>query len=285
MNHLMNVYRPAHFGATGDFSEMAARALSTESEPKLAAAVAKQIAAAKFKQNLPDYRQAEDITLFYKNPADIFAASYKAAWWLAVAARTSQVWSLTDLAVKQQELGASGLDGSGGATSLERYKSYWGPVFNVETTATDPAAISKILKSAGASILAVAANNGGAKAAAAALGQLGDTGAIRTQQQVNQDASASGLAAGTMGKNFEDVATIADALRSLGTGNVPRGWTQAQWDAFKMKLYIGGGVLAVGTGVYLFGPAIRSASGRAAAALDASTAREEGRARLIRSLT
>ena len=90
MNHLMNVYRPAHFGATGDFSEMAARALSTESEPKLAAAVAKQIAAAKFKQNLPDYRQAEDITLFYKNPADIFAASYKAAWWLAEAARTSQ---------------------------------------------------------------------------------------------------------------------------------------------------------------------------------------------------
>lgn len=266
---------------------------SLQNEPRLGPAVAEQIAAAKLKQNLTDYRQAKDQELFWKNPKDVFGASYKAAYWLAVAARTSQAWSLVDLAVQQQQLGAAGTPAAGGTlmTSMDQVKAYWGPVLknwgimDGDTSATDPKAMEAILKSAGAAILAAAPTNPGAMAAAKALGQLSDPDAIRIQQQADAEASASGIAAGTAGAIVDDAVSTSEALRSLFTGKVPRGWSLAEWDALKQKIYIAGGIAAVGTGVYLFGPAIRGASHYAGASMDVGAQRSAGRARLIRDLT
>ena len=268
-------------------------ATDIEHDPRIGPAVEKQIAAAKLKQNLVDYRKAEDMSLFWANPSDVFEAHLKAAYWLAVAARCSQVWKLTDLAVEQQAAGNAGKTWASrvipSSTSWDRAKAYWHATMPAVVTMStdDQMAISAILKSAGAAILAAVPvpMNPGAKAAAAALGQLGDPEAIRIQEQARADASPTGIVLNTGGAIVDDAVSTSEALRSLFTGKLPRGWTQAEWDALKQKIYIAGGIAAVGTGVYLFGPAIRGASHYAGASMDVGAQQSAGRARLIRDLT
>jgi len=243
-----------------------------EHDPRIGPAVEKQIAAAKLKQNLADYGKAGDLSLFMSNPSDVFEAHLKAAYWLAVAARCSQAWKLTDLAVEQQVAGNAGKTWTSrvipSSTSWDRARTYWRLSLGTSMSVDDQAAISAILKSAGAAILAAAPTNPGAKAAAAALGQLGDPEAIRIQDQARADASPAGIVLNTGGAIVDDAVSTSEALRSLFTGKLPRGWTQAEWDALKQKVYIAGGIAAVGTGVYLFGPAIRGASHYAGASMD-----------------
>lgn len=266
-------------------------ATDIERDPRIGPAVEKQIAAAKLKQNLPDYRKAEDMSLFWYTASDVFEAHLKAAYWLAVAARCSQAWKLTDLAVEQQVAGNAGKTWASrmipSSTSWDRAKAYWHATMPavVPLSTGDQAAISAILKSAGAAILAAAPTNGGAKAAAAALGQIGDPETIRAMEQTRADQGASGILLNTGGAIVDDVASISEATRSLFTGKVPRGWTLEEWDAFKMKAYVAGGLVVAGTGVYLFGPAIRGASRYAGASMDVGAQRSAGRARLIRDLT
>jgi hypothetical protein len=201
----------------------------------LGRAAHQQVVAAKARKPLSDYRQAEDSRLFWAAPADVAAAHYKAAYWLAVAGRCAQAWQLADFADAEQVAAR-------------------GAAVNPSTNVT---AISEILKSAGQAILTAAPRNAGAKAAAAALGSLSDPGKIATVQQAKRDASTVGIIKGTIKGSANDVADytqkivdtaggMADWARLLIGMDPPGGAPDDPWRDWKkwaLRAAVGGVVL------------------------------------------
>jgi hypothetical protein len=152
-------------------------------------AVKRQVEAAKGHMPLSDFRQAESSSLFYGAPSDDSGAYYRAAFWLAVAARCSQVWSLADLADAHMQKGIAAQRAVFGVSTANR---------------------SSILLAAGQAITAAAPTNPGARAAAAALGSQSDPGKLATRDQINKDRSAAGKIKGTYEASKQDVTEYAE---------------------------------------------------------------------------
>ena len=185
-----------------------------------------QVQAAKKREVLSDYRHADDQQLFVKAPINVAQAHYKAGYWLAVAARCSQAWSLADLADQAERA----------VTRTVRLKP-----------STTTGAISAILTSAATAIRQAAPTNPGAKAAAAALASLADPGKIQTMKNVATSQSTWEITKGTVSGGASDVADAIVYMRGLVTGEKPPGVSEWAWFAQKWGIRIA----IVGSGVLL----------------------------------
>lgn len=175
---------------------------------------------------LADYRTAES-SKFYGAPLDDREAYYKAAFWLATAARCAQAWSLADMA--------------------ESYRQKAHVVMGANHR-------SSILLTAGQAITAAAPTNPGARAAAAALGSLSDPEKLAHVDQAKSDQSVSGKLVGTVkgsaadvsdyaGRAFDAAAMLSNGVRMLiGMDPPPGGPVDAWWNWKKWALR--GGVAA-----------------------------------------
>lgn len=191
--------------------------------------VKRQVEAATSHLPLSDFRQAEGSNKFYGTPGDEAGAYFRAAFWLAVAARCSQVWSLRDPADAQMRKGIAAQKRTFGMGGSAR-----------------ESVISSIMLSAGQAILAAAPKNPGAKAAAAALGSMGSPEQVAIKAQTVREQSAGGMIKGTYEaskkdvtdtatKAFDIIAMSSNAVRLLlgidppGDGPVDPWWNWKKW--------------------------------------------------------
>ncbi len=225
--------RPDQFGAAQS---------GTGADPKLlAAAMHRQVAAAVARSPLDDYRKAADQQHFVSAPTSMAEAYQKTAYWTAVAARCSGVWTLADLADKAQRA-------SNDVSYADRAKDEYRRRMNVlwSSTVVDPVdanRIAAVMRPYADAILAAAPTNPGAKSAAAALGSIADPSKISSQQEVQRGQSG--------------VAQVADAAAE--TAQNPGGSEESPTDWWRIAKYAGAAV-AVAGGVYFLGPAVRGAS-------------------------
>lgn len=174
---------------------------------------------------LDDYRQAENLSLFWATAENDALAYLKTGYWLAVASRLAKDGSLARAAE---------------ANMVKAGKTRSGQKSNITAIFTDA---SKL-------VAKVAAGNKALGAVVKVLATQADPGMIASWQQSVYDQSTTGIIKGTIAKSAEDVSTAAHTIRGIFTGEKPPGMSDFTWFMWKWGLRVG--IMgSVGIGLWL----------------------------------
>lgn len=191
--------------------------------PRAMARAEVQVRKAKSREALADYRKAEGLEGFWKGPSNNAEAYFYAAFWLAVTARTTGIWTLTSKA----------------ATALSKGKA----AYAIPGSSKLSGNVRAILADAADAIRTAAPNRRQASAVLAALKQQGTTVSARASESATQSPEALVTAAG---QSVQDagatVGFLAAYLRGLFTGETPSGMPAWKWALLRYGTWIGVGV-------------------------------------------
>ncbi len=190
-------------------------------------AASDQVSRAKKGQRLNDYRQAEDLRRFWSTATSNIEAYVKTAYWLAVASRIA---GSNDLGKKAgRNLNKSRAYFLAAGYLLSRYPDGEVPAIYADARAA----------------IQQAGDNAQLRAIAKILGEQGKAEAIETAEQAAWESSPGGVYVGTVKRNLQDVATIAQTARGLVTGEKPGGMDPNKWRWMKWGLRLGIGTAAL----------------------------------------